>query len=93
MIGLSPYSFHYDLSKTFVSEGYIKHFSKQKIDEFYYLVCEAQKKHLSTVFIDGWKIQVFSDEDFGDVDHLNFQGAAKFSTILNNIIENIEGET
>ena len=74
------------------SEGYIKHFSKQKIDEFYYLVREAQKKHPSAAFVDGWKIQGFSDADFGDVDHLNFQGAAKFSTILNDVIENIESK-
>ena len=73
-----------------MTEGYKKYFNRQKLDEFYCLISEAQKKHPSTLFIDGWKLQGFSDMYFADTDHLNIQGAAKFSTILNNVIENLE---
>ena len=70
--------------------GYMKYFSRKKLDEFYYLVREAQKKHSSAVFFDGWKLPFFPDNDFFDVDHMNIQGAAKFSTILNDFIEGLE---
>ena len=70
--------------------GYIKYFSRQKLDEFYYLIREAQKKHPSAFFFDGWKLQGFSDMDFEDLDHLNLNGAAKFSAIFNNFIESLE---
>ena len=70
--------------------GYIKHFSRQKLDEFYYLIGEAQKKHPSALFFDGWKLQGFSDEHFHDAAHLNIQGAAKFSAIFNKAIESLE---
>ena len=70
--------------------GYMKYFSRKKLDEFYYLVREAQKKHTSAIFFDGWKLQGFSDDDFSDVAHLNFNGGSKFSTILNEFIENLE---
>lgn len=72
------------------TEGYKKYFSRQKLDEFYYLIREAQKKHSSAIFFDGWKLPGFSDEHFHDAAHLNIQGAAKFSTILNNVIEQLE---
>ena len=73
-----------------MTEGYMKNFSKQKLDEFYYLVHQAQKKHSSAVFVDGWKFPGFSDEDFYDVSHMNIQGSAKFSAILNDFIEQLE---
>ena len=69
--------------------GYKKHFNKKMLNEFYYLIHEAQKKHSSAIFLDGWQIS-FPDIDFWDTDHLNIQGAAKFSTILNNLIEELE---
>ena len=72
-------------------EGYLKYFSRQKLDEFHYLVRQACKKHPSAVFIDGWKIRGFTDADFGDAEHLNIQGAAKFSTFLNSVIEQLDG--
>ena len=72
------------------TEGYKKYFSKQKLEEFYYLIHEAQKKHSFALFFDGWKLQGFSDEHFHDAAHLNIQGAAKFSAILNNAIESLE---
>ena len=72
------------------TEAYMKNFSHQKLDEFHHLVKEILKNHSKAVFIDGWKFKGFSDEDFLDVDHMNIQGAAKFSAILNNVIEQIE---
>lgn len=74
-----------------MTEGYIKHFSKQKLDEFHYLVGQACKKHPYAVFIDGWKLQGFTDADFRDIDHMNVYGAAKFSTFLNSVIEQLDG--
>mgnify|MGYP002623409543 FL=1 len=73
-----------------MTEGYIKYFSRKKLDELYYLIREAQKKHTSALFLDGWKLEGFTDMDFADVDHLNLKGAAKFSMILNNLIEDLE---
>lgn len=73
-----------------LSDVYKKHFNKKIFDEFYYLVREAQKKHPTAVFFDGWLIKDISDEDFSDLGHLNIQGASKFSSILNNAIENLE---
>lgn len=70
--------------------GYMKYFSKKKLDEFQYVIGNALKKHSTAVFFDGWKLQGVSDYDFFDVDHMNIQGAAKFSTILNDFIENLE---
>jgi len=75
------------------TEGYKKHFSRQKLDEFYYLVREACRKHSSAIFIDTWKLQGMTDADFCDVEHLNIQGAAKFSAYLNNFIEYLENQS
>lgn len=74
-----------------MTEGFIKYFHKQKLEEFYYLVGQACKKHPSAVFIDGWKLQGLTDADFRDVDHVNIIGAAKFSTFLNSVIEQLDG--
>ena len=74
-----------------MTEGFIKYFNRQKLEEFYYLVEQACKKHSSAIFIDGWKLQGLTDTDFRDVDHLNIQGAAKFSTFLNSVIEKLDG--
>ena len=73
-----------------MTEGVKKYFNKKIMDEFYYLVHEAQIKHHGAAFLDGWKLPGFFDNDFYDAFHLNIQGAAKFSTILNNVIENLE---
>ena len=72
-----------------VTQGYIKHFNKKLREEFLYLISEAQKKHSSAIFFDGWEIP-FPDTDFYNTDHFNIQGAAKFSAIFNNLIEEIE---
>jgi len=73
-----------------MTEGYMKYSSRQKLDEFYYIVQTAQKKFSSAVFFDGWKLKAFDDTNFWDVNHLNIKGAAKFSAILNNFIETLE---
>ncbi len=72
-----------------MSEGYVKYFSKQKLDEFYYIVNCAIKKHPSAVFVDGFNLPFLTDRDFADVDHLNTQGASKFSIFLNEFIEGL----
>ncbi len=72
-----------------VSECYKKYFSKKIIAEFNHDIEEALKKY-PAVFLDAWKLKGFDDSDFYDVDHLNIKGAAKFSTILNNVIEQLE---
>ena len=73
------------------TEGYKKHFGKKKLDEFYYLVRQACRKHSSAIFIDGWKLQGVTDADFYDYGHMNIQGAAKFSSFLNDFIERLDG--
>ena len=73
-----------------VSECYSKYFSKKLINEFNHYVSEALKKFPESGFIDGWKLKSFDDSDFYDVDHMNIKGAAKFSAILNNFIQQLE---
>lgn len=73
-----------------MTEGYMKYFSRQKLDEFYYLVGTAIKKHPGTKFFDGWQLPGFTDDDFYDSSHLNLQGAAKFSAMFNEFIEGLE---
>ena len=73
-----------------ITEGYIKYFNKQRMDELYYLVGQACKKYPSAIFIDGWKLQGTTDRDFYDSSHLNIIGAAKFSTFLNSVIEQLD---
>lgn len=72
-----------------MTEGYMKYFSKQRLDEFYYLIRRACRKHSSAVFIDGWRLQGLVDSDFHDVDHLNHLGSAKFSTYLSDFIKTL----
>ncbi|MBQ7629025.1 MAG: hypothetical protein IJS81_02245 [Selenomonadaceae bacterium] len=72
-----------------LTEAYMRYFNKDKLDEFYYLVSQAQKKHPSAVFFDGWKLEGFSDDYFSDADHMNINYAPKFSAILNQFIESL----
>ena len=74
-----------------MSEVYKKYFSRQKLDEFYWLVRQACKKNPTAIFIDGWKLQGITDADFRDIDHMNIMGAAKFSSFLNDFIERLDG--
>ena len=70
--------------------GYMKYFNKKKLDELHCVIADALRKHSAAVFFDGWRLPIFSDENFWDVDHMNIQGAAKFSAILNDFIEKLE---
>ncbi len=72
-----------------MSSGYLKHFSRQKLQEFHYLIGEAIKKHSSAMFVDFWKVSGLTEDDFLDVDHLNAWGATKFSHFFNQFIENL----
>lgn len=73
-----------------LTEKYIANFNKQLLDEFYDLVGQARQKHPSALFVDGYKWKGTTYADFYDHQHVNFRGAAKFSTYLNNFIENLE---
>ena len=71
------------------TEGFMKYFSRKKLDEFYCIVNQALKKHSGARFFDGWKLSGFTDKDFYDNTHLNLQGAKKFSSCLNDFIEQL----
>ena len=73
-----------------LTEAYMRYFDKEKLEEFYSLVNQSQKKHPSSVFLDGWKLEGFSDGYFSDADHMNINYAAKFSEMFNSMIENLE---
>ncbi len=74
-----------------MTEGYTNYFNKKMLDEFYCLVEQACKKHSTAIFIDGWELKdLMNDSDFYDCDHMNNQGAAKFSAFLNDFIELLE---
>ena len=70
-------------------EGYKKHFSRQKLDEYFSVIQHAISKHPTTKFFDGWQLQEITDADFLDIIHLNCQGAEKFAVALNDFIEKI----
>lgn len=70
------------------TEGYKKHFSKQKLEECLAAVHDALHKHKTAKFLNGWQLQGLSDlTDFIDIDHLNINGATKFSYFFNDFIE------
>ena len=71
------------------TEGYIKHYNRQRIDEFHYCIQKNLRNHPNAVFIDGWNLQGLNESDFYDAYHLNIRGAAKFSAFLNDFIESL----
>ena len=73
-----------------VTEKYMKNFNPQLLEEFDTLVEQALAKHSKARFFDGWKLRDFTYDDFYDHEHLNIYGAAKFSTYLNNFIEQLD---
>ncbi|MBO4779899.1 MAG: hypothetical protein J5497_04600, partial [Selenomonadaceae bacterium] len=74
------------------TEKYMKNYNTQLNEEFLALVEQALIKHLSARFFDGWKLQDFTYDDFYDHSHLNFRGAAKFSSYFNDFIEKLEAK-
>lgn len=69
-----------------VSKYYAKYFSHRLKDEFNAIINEICKQY-DFQFIDYFSNNLFNDEDFYDVSHLNSKGAEKFTKILNNIVE------
>lgn len=76
--------------KTPVTEKFMENFNPQLSDEFNSLIEQVLQKHPNAYFIDGWKLNLASYENFYDHEHLNIYGAAKFSAFLNDFIENLE---
>ncbi len=69
-----------------VSKYYAKYFPQRLKNEFYAIINETSKEY-DFQFIDYFNNDLFDDEDFYDVSHLNNKGAEKFTKILNEIIE------
>lgn len=70
------------------SQGFMKHFSRERLGEFYQIINEALQKHSTAKFFNGWNLAGFTDEYFFDAEHFNIRGAEKFSEILNKFILN-----
>lgn len=70
-------------------QAYMENYSKPQIEELRYLVGEACLKHPTAHFVDGWKLNFITDNDFYDKGHMNLQGATKFSDYLNAFIEKL----
>lgn len=68
------------------SKYYTNYFSKRIEDEFHSIINEVKREY-EFQYIDYFRSELFDDEDFQDVSHLNSKGAEKFTNILNNIIE------
>ena len=79
--------------RVIVSEKYMANFNKELLDEFLVIVEQACQKHPSACFVDGWKLEGFTYDDFYDHGHLNRNGAAKFSAYLNDFIEQLESDS
>ena len=73
-----------------VSKKNIVNFNRKMLSEFYVIVEKACCKHSNAVFVDGWKWDGLTYTDFVDHEHLNTYGAAKFSTFLNSVIEQLD---
>lgn len=73
-----------------MTEIFMTNFNKQMLEEFHQLVEQAKQNHPSARFVDGWQLDGFTYDDFYDHQHLNLQGAAKFSAYLNDFIEQLE---
>ena len=70
------------------SQGFMKHFCRERLGEFYQIINEALQKHSTAKFFNGWNLSGFTDEYFYDAEHFNSKGAEKFSEILNDFISN-----
>lgn len=68
------------------SKYYTKYFSKRIEDEFKDIIDKVSKE-CDFQYIDYFRSDLFNDDDFQDVSHLNSKGAEKFTNILNEIIE------
>lgn len=64
------------------SRYYVKHFSERIEKEFKSIIANF-REDFNFQYIDYFKSDLFSDEDFSDTSHLNPKGAEKFTNILN----------
>lgn len=68
------------------SKYYTKYFSERIENEFRSIINEIGKLY-DFQYIDYFRPELFTDDDFVDVSHLNGDGAEKFTKILNNLIK------
>ena len=66
-------------------------FCREKIDELFSFIYDLMKRHRFAI-VDGWKMKGFIDYDFRDINHLNINGARKFSKILNDLVMKLESQ-
>lgn len=64
------------------SKYYSKYFPKRLKDQFYTIINETRKQY-DFQFLDYFDSELFEDNDFYDVSHLNDKGAEKFTKLLN----------
>lgn len=68
------------------SRYYTKYFSKRIEDEFHSIIKDVKKEY-DFQYIDYFRSDLFNDEDFWDISHLDTKGAEKFTEILNKEIK------
>ncbi|MCH3964304.1 MAG: chemotaxis protein [Clostridium sp.] len=69
-----------------VTRYYSKYFSDKIEEEFHSIINKTRQKY-DFQYIDYFRSDLFDDDDFGDVSHLNWRGAEKFTRILNKEID------
>ena len=67
------------------SKYYTKYFSK-KIEKEFFDILNGIKREYEFQYIDYFRANLFDDGDFRDVSHLSYNGAVKFTRILNKLI-------
>lgn len=72
-------------------EDYKRRFTRRILDEFNSIM-DSFLNRRRFMYVNGWKIRGFDERDFWDPQHLNIQGSAKFSQILNRIIMDLESK-
>ena len=70
---------------------YCDEFNKKMLQELFDYLNELYRRH-DFIFVNGWAMNDFNDHDFFDIDHLNINGARKFSAKLNEIIMQLGGK-
>lgn len=68
------------------SKYYSKYFPQKLKDEFYNIIKNIRQRH-EFQFLDYFDSEMFYEEEFYDVSHLNSKGAEKFTKMLNEKIE------
>lgn len=68
------------------SKYYTNYFSRKIENEFKSIINKIREKH-DFQFLDYFRSDLFVDEEFADVSHLNYYGAEKFTKMLNESIE------